>query len=149
MKTPGRIVVGVDGSTNSLDALVWAVGQAALTGASIQAVIAWDYPTLSGVDPKNAHVDWRTKAQESINARLARVMGTDSVNVSLAVIAGNPAEVLLDASVGAELLVVGKRRHNGLTERLSGSLREHVITHATCPVLVMCHASDASAGASE
>ena len=112
-------------------------------------MIAWDYPTLSGVDPKNAHVGWRTKAQETINARLARVMGTDSVNVSLAVIAGHPAEVLLDASVGAELLVVGKRRHNGFTEMLSGPLREHVITHATCPVLVMCHASDASAGASE
>jgi len=88
MKAPGRIVVGVDGSTNSLDALAWAVGQAALTGAGVQAVIAWDYPTLSGVDPDDAHVDWRTKARESINARLARVMGTDSVNVSLVVVAG-------------------------------------------------------------
>ena len=149
MKTPGRIVVGVDGSPNSLDALVWAVGQAALTGAGVKAVIAWDYPPLSGVDPKNAHLDWRTKAQETINARLARVMGADSVNISLEVIAGHPAEVLLDASVGAELLVVGKRRHNGCTEVLSGSLREHVITHATCPVLVMCHASAASPGGSE
>jgi len=149
MKAPGRIVVGVDGSTNSLDALVWAVGQAALTGAGVQAVIAWDYPTLSGVDPDDAHVDWRTKAQESINARLARVMGTDSVNVSLEVIAGHPAEVLLDASVGAELLVVGKRSHGGFPEGPSNSLRKSLITHATCPVLVMCHASGASAGASE
>ena len=149
MKAPGRIVVGVDGSTNSLDALAWAVGQAALTGAGVQAVIAWDYPTLSGVDPDDAHVDWRTKARESINARLARVMGTDSVNVSLEVIAGHPAEVLLDASVGAELLVVGKRSHGGFPEGPSNSLRKSLITHATCPVLVMCHASGASAGASE
>jgi len=147
MKTPGRIVVGVDGSANSLDALAWAVGQAVLTGAGVQAVIAWDYPALSGVDPKNAHLDWRTKAQETINARLARVMGTDSVNISLEVIAGHPAEVLLDASVGAELLVVGKRRQNGCTETPSGSVREHVISYAACPVLVMCHASDASGGA--
>jgi len=149
MKTPGLIVVGVDGSTDSLDALVWAVGQAALTGAGVQAVIAWDYPPLSGVDPKNAHVDWRSKAQETINARLARVMGTDSVNVSLAVIAGHPAEVLLDASVGAELLVVGKRSHGGFPERPSRSVRQHLVTYATCPVLVMCHASDAPAGSSE
>lgn len=60
-----------------------------------------------------------------------------------------PAEVLLDASVGAELLVVGKRSHGGFTDLLPGSVRDDVITHATCPVLVMCHDSDASAGASE
>jgi len=149
MKAPGRIVVGVDGSTNSLDALAWAVGQAALTGAGVQAVIAWDYPTLSGVDPDDAHVDWRTKARESINARLARVMGTDSVNVSLVVVAGHPAEVLLDASVGAELLVVGKRSHGGFPESPSNSVREHLVTHATCPVLVMCQAPDGPAGPSE
>ena len=41
MKTPGHIVVGVDGSPSSLDALTWAVGQAALTGTDVQAVIAW------------------------------------------------------------------------------------------------------------
>ena len=40
MKTPGHIVVGVDGSPSSLDALTWAVGQAALTGTDVQAVIA-------------------------------------------------------------------------------------------------------------
>jgi hypothetical protein len=51
MKTPGHIVVGVDGSPSSLDALTWAVGQGALTGADVQAVIAWEYPPLSGVDP--------------------------------------------------------------------------------------------------
>ena len=161
MKTPGRIVVGVDGSPNSLDALVWAVGQAELTGAGVQAVIAWDYPILAGVDPMTARVDWRAKAQQTIDARLARDTGadagadgadtgadTDSVKVSSVVIAGHPAEVLVDASVGAELLVVGKRSHGGFTEMPTGSVRDDVITHATCPVLVMCHASDASAGVS-
>lgn len=148
MKTAGRIVVGVDGSTNSLDALAWAVGQAALTGAGVQAVIAWDYPTLTGVDPMTTRVDWRAKAQQTIDARLDKAKGMDSVDVSSVVIAGHPAEVLVDASVGAELLVVGKRSHGGVTDPLPGSVREDVISHATCPVLVMCHASDASAGAS-
>lgn len=149
MKTPGRIVVGVDGSTNSLDALVWAVGHAALTGAGVQAVIAWDYPTLTGVGPMTTRVDWRAKAQHTIDERLAGATGTDTVEVSSVVIAGHPAEVLLDASAGAELLVVGKRSHGGCTDQLPGSVREDVITHATCPVLVMCHPSDASAGTSE
>jgi nucleotide-binding universal stress UspA family protein len=149
MKTPGRIVVGVDGSPNSLDALVWAVGQAALTGAGVQAVIAWDYPTLAGVDPMTTRVDWRAKAPQTIDARLARAMGRDRAKVSSVVIAGHPAEVLVDASVGAELLVVGKRRDGGCIDPQPGSVREDVITHATCPVLVMCHASDASTGESE
>jgi len=112
-------------------------------------VIAWDYPTLAGVDPMTTRVDLRVKAQQTIDARLAGAMGTASVKVSSVDIAGHPAEVLLDASVGAELLVVGKRSHGGLTDLPPGSVREDVITHATCPVLVMCHASGASAGASE
>ena len=54
----------------------------------------------------------------------------------------------LDASVGAELPVIGKGSQSGCSEMLSGSFREH-ITHAACPVLVRCRASHASPGASE
>jgi nucleotide-binding universal stress UspA family protein len=143
MKTPGHIVVGVDGSPSSLNALTWAVGQAALTGTDVQAVIAWEYPPLSGVDPMTTHIDWRSRAQQTIDTAVDRVAGADSVKVSSAVIAGHPAQVLLDASVGAQLLVVGNSGHGGLTETLPGSVREQVITHATCPVLVMCHATAA------
>ena len=143
MNTPGHIVVGVDGSPSSLEALTWAVGQAALTGAGIQAVIVWEYPPLSGVDPMTAHVDWRTKAQQTIDTAVHSARGADSAKISSAVIAGHPAEVLLEASVGAQLLVVGNSGHGGLTETLPGAVREHVITHATCPVLVMCHTTEA------
>ena len=143
MKTPGHIVVGVDGSPSSLDALTWAVGQAALTGADVQAVIAWEYPPLSGVDPMTPHVDWRTRAQQTIDTAVDRALGGDSVKVCSAVIAGHPAQVLLDASAGAQLLVVGNSGQGGLTQTLPGSVREHVITHATCPVLVMFHATEA------
>ena len=139
MKTPGHIVVGVDGSPSSLDALTWAVGQAALTGTDVQTVIAWEYPPLSGVDPMTANVDWRTRAQQTIEAAVDKALGADSAKVDSAVIEGNPAQVLLEASVGAQLLVVGNSGQGGLTELLPGSVREHVIAHATCPVLVMCH----------
>ena len=142
-KPAERIVVGVDGSPGSLDALKWAVGQGALTGAGVQAVIAWEFPPVSGVDPLTTHVDWPAKAQQTIDAALESIVDTYSTEVSSVVIAGNPAQVLLDASVGAQVLVVGNSGHGGLTQTLPGSVREHVITHATCPVLVMCHATDA------
>ena len=146
MKNPGSIVVGVDGSPSSLEALTWAVGQAALTGAGVRAVIAWEYPPLSGVDPMTTHVDWRTRAQQTIDTAVDKAPGADSVKVSSAVIAGHPAQVLLEASVGAELLVIGNSGHGGFTESLPGSVREHVITNATCPVLVVCHTGNAPAG---
>jgi hypothetical protein len=46
--TTRRIVAGVDGSASSLAALRWAVRQAELTGAAVEAVIAWRYPARSG-----------------------------------------------------------------------------------------------------
>ena len=78
MKTPGHIVVGVDGSPSSLDALTWAVGQGALTGTDVQAVIAWEYPPLSGVNPMTTHVDWRTRAQQTIDTAVDRALDGDS-----------------------------------------------------------------------
>ena len=146
MKNPGYIVVGVDGSPSSLDALQWAVGQAALTGAGVRAVIAWEYPPLSGVNPITAHVDWPAKAKQTIDAAVDKAVDIDNVTVSSVVIAGHPAQVLLEVSVGAELLVIGNSGHGGFTESLPGSVREHVITNATCPVLVVCHTGKAPAG---
>jgi len=149
MKEPGHIVVGVDGSPSSLDALKWAVGEAALTHADVQAVIAWEYPPLSGVNPMTAHVNWRIKAKQTVEAAVNRALGADSGRVSSVVIAGDPAQVLIQAAVGAQLLVVGNSGRGGLTEMLPGSVREHVITHATCPVLVIRQDSRAPAGSSK
>ena len=50
---------------------------------------------------------------------------------------GNAAQVLLDASDGAELLVVGSRGHGGFTEALLGSVGQHCVQHANCPVVVI------------
>jgi nucleotide-binding universal stress UspA family protein len=50
---------------------------------------------------------------------------------------GYPAEVLLDAAKGADLLVLGNRGHSGFTSALLGSVSLHCVTHAHCPVLVV------------
>ena len=139
MKNPGYIVVGVDGSPSSLDALHWAMGHADLTGAGVRAVLAWQYPLLSGVDPLTAHVDWPANAQQTLDAALEKTVDVYTADVSSAAVEGHPAQVLLDASVGAQLLVFGNSGHGAFSEMLPGSVREHIITHATCPVLVMSH----------
>ena len=66
----GRIVVGVDGSPASLCALEWAVGQASLTGAAVQAVTAWQYPAAYGGYPVDAGTDWRA-SETSVASSLA------------------------------------------------------------------------------
>ncbi len=53
------------------------------------------------------------------------------------VVEGNPAQVLLDAADGADLLVLGSRGHAGFTEALLGSVSQHCVHHAPCPVVVI------------
>jgi nucleotide-binding universal stress UspA family protein len=50
---------------------------------------------------------------------------------------GNAAQALIDAAAGAELLVVGSRGHGGFVEALLGSVGQHCVQHASCPVLVI------------
>ena len=55
---------------------------------------------------------------------------------------GHPAEVLVAAAQGADLLVVGSRGHVALPGRLLGSVSEHVAARASCPVVVVRHVPD-------
>ena len=61
----------------------------------------------------------------------------EQVTIRCKVVEGNAPRVLLDASAGADLLVVGSRGHGGFVEALLGSVRQHCVHHATCPVVVV------------
>ena len=131
-----KIVVGVDGSVPSKAALAWAIRQAKLTGAAVQAVIAWEYPPSYGYVAPG--VNFEEIAAETLAAAIAEVAGPDEpVTIRSAVVEGNPTRALLDASARAELLVVGSRGHGGFVEALLGSVGQHCVHHATCPVVVI------------
>jgi nucleotide-binding universal stress UspA family protein len=133
------IVVGVDGSPSSLDALRWAVRQAALVGAEVHAVIAWQYPAVYGMYAIADEVNWADMARETAEAALKEALGGDAGPVTLYVVEGHPAKVLVDKSADAEMVVVGSRGHGGFTGMLLGSVSEQVVAHAGCPVLVIHH----------
>ena len=135
--TTAFIVVGVDGSPTSLRALRWAGKQAELTGASVRAIMGWEYPRSYVGYPFAAVVDWRVNAEHILASAVETVFGADNAEVFSTVVEGHPARVLLDAAAGAELIVVGNRGHGGFVEALLGSVTQHVIAHATCPVLVV------------
>jgi nucleotide-binding universal stress UspA family protein len=134
-----RIVVGVDGSDSSKAALRWAIRQAKLTGGSVDAVTAWHYPSTYGWAPiADGAVDIEGEAKKALTEALNEVSGLDpEVSVRPQVIEGHPAEVLLRAARGADLLVVGSRGHGGFTSALLGSVSQNCVLHAHCPVLVL------------
>lgn len=141
--TGPQIVAGVDGSPSSISALRWAIRQAALTGAAVDAVIAWYYPAATvgyGWAPTGTDVgfDFKETAEKVLADAIASAVGPGSnVGVRARVVEGNPAQVLLDACDGADLLVVGSRGHGGFTEALLGSVSQHLVHHAPCPVVVI------------
>jgi nucleotide-binding universal stress UspA family protein len=132
-----RIVVGVDGSPTSKAALAWAVGQAELTGAVVEAVIAWEYSDAYGLGLTTG-VDFENIAATVAADAIAEVTGRGTaVKIQTRVEEGHPARVLIDASAGADLLVVGSRGHGGFAGALLGSVSQHCIQHAACPVVVI------------
>jgi nucleotide-binding universal stress UspA family protein len=138
-----RIVVGVDGSASSLAALRWAVHQARLTGGSVDAVVAWRMPSsMTGFGFAPVAVadgsEMEQTAKRALDQAVSKVVGSegDPVVRRLAV-QGFPAPVLLGASAGANLLVLGSRGHGGFSGALLGSAGQHCVHHARCPVVIV------------
>jgi len=135
-----NIVVGIDGSSASTAALRWAVRQAQLTGASIDAVMAWQMPpSFAWISESATGVgDYRRQAHRVV-AEAIRQSHADEAGVKIEpwVQEGHPAHVLIEASRGAQLLVVGSRGHGGFASALLGSVSQNCIHHASCPVLVI------------
>ena len=135
-----RIVVGVDGSDPSKAALAWAIRQGTLTGATVEGVIAWELPVNYGTPAPlmPPRTDLEKVAREIMTLAIADVSSPDEqVTIRCKVVEGNAPRVLLDASAGADLLVVGSRGHGGFVEALLGSVGQHCVHHATCPVVVV------------
>jgi nucleotide-binding universal stress UspA family protein len=133
-----RIVVGVDGSVSSKTALAWALGQARLTGAVVEAVTAWEFPAVTGFPVVASSVDWEDLATQALGDAIADVTaGAEPVTMMPKVMEGNAAQVLVQESAGADLLVVGSRGRRGFVEALLGSTGQHCVHHACCPVVVI------------
>jgi nucleotide-binding universal stress UspA family protein len=139
-----KIVVGIDGSDASKDALRWAVEEARLRRAAVVAVHAWQVPPpvpslgpAPGVDVVDVVPPLEEGAEELVQSVVAEVVGdAPDVEVEAVVREGPAPAVLIDAASGADLLVVGSRGHGGFVALLLGSVSQQVATHAPCPVLI-------------
>jgi nucleotide-binding universal stress UspA family protein len=134
----GKIVAGVDGSPSSIQALAWAARQADLTGSRLEVLTTWEWPVTYGwALPVPSDFDPRAAAQSLVEEAVATLRNTHPrLDVTTAVVEGHPAPALVEASRMADLLVVGSRGHGEFTGMLLGSVSEHCVTNAHCPVVV-------------
>lgn len=135
------IVCGVDGSESSQRALRWALGQAALVGATVRAVIAWEFPafyTWEGgpLPPDDFSQDARTSIDEAVDNAL-QDSEVAQVQVERQVRHGHSAQALLEAAEDAELLVVGSRGHGTFYSALLGSVSQRCAVYARCPLVIV------------
>ena len=138
-ETGKRIVVGVDGSESSIEALEWAVRQASLTGSVVDAVCAWQYPSNYGLGVPD-EFDYAGEAARTLAKAIADVSREDgSVEIRSRVVERPAGQALTELAAGAEMLVVGSRGHGELAGTLLGSVSQHCIHHAPCPVVVIRH----------
>ncbi len=135
------IVVGVDGSACAREALAWAGRLAARAGLPLTVVRAWSIPTAPRPDswepgyvPPMA--DYERAVERAIADDVAAAGLPEDLPVTCRAVHTAPAEAVVAASAGAEMLVVGVRGWGGALGRL-GSLAQAVLREAGCPVTVV------------
>lgn len=140
MNKARTILVGVDGSEGSINAVRWALREARLRNDTVEVIHSWHVPTygyVMGAIPYPIDV-----MQDSASAVISAVLEavTDDIcdlTIASRVDLGQAAPTLIDASKNADLLVVGRRGHGGFVSLVMGSVAQQVAAHAHCPVVIV------------
>ena len=148
--TVTRIVVGLDGSDESRQALLWAIAEAAVWDAELDVVQALDLPFALIPPPINLayHYEVDTLEKEAMARLDAEVTaatersGATLGQVEKILVRDSAATALLETSRGADLVVVGGRGRGGFSGLRLGSVSNQCVHHAACPVVVVRGSDD-------
>jgi nucleotide-binding universal stress UspA family protein len=142
MDGEGKVVVGVDGSDSSVEALRLAARLASGLGARVHAVSCWHFPEMyAGYIPPDFEA-FETSAAKVLAESIEKAFGPDVPETLTSELVRGPApEKLVEAGAGAAMLVVGRRGHGGFLGLHLGSVSSACVSHAECPVLVV-HTKD-------
>lgn len=142
-----RIVVGIDQSECSRQALSWALEEARRWGADLEVIYAFGATTgwLGMGDAVGASVTENFAEDEVTDAARAVIDGevdavigpSTDVTLILRTVPLHAGEALVEASTGADLVVVGTHGHGGIRSALLGSVSSYCVHHAHCPVVVV------------
>jgi nucleotide-binding universal stress UspA family protein len=136
------VVVGVDGSSDSLLAAAYAFEQASARGVGVEAIRAWTPPAppwRSTIRPLALDADeLETAERHLLDAALAGLRTAHpAVPTRTRVVASGAAQALVESSRTAQLVVVGSRGLGGFRGLLLGSVSQQLLHHADCPVAVI------------
>jgi nucleotide-binding universal stress UspA family protein len=137
-----RVVVGIDGSEGSRRALTWALRYAESAGADEVDCVYVYGPPLAWIDVNSNYADAIVEhaveqATTELDAALADVVPPAGVALERAVLQGTAADVLVESSRDADLLVVGSRGRGGFAGLLLGSVSQRCAERAWCSVVVV------------
>ncbi|ONK11650.1 universal stress protein [Streptomyces sp. MP131-18] len=143
---PSPVVVGIDGSPESLAAAAWAADEAERRQSPLSLLNAWAVPAAAypvGVLPETSRRD----AAEDLVGRTREDLATrhPGLRIEARAVAERPVTALVDAAAGAGLLAVGSRGLGVIGGFLLGSISSHVVAHAPCPVVAVRAAPPAEA----
>jgi nucleotide-binding universal stress UspA family protein len=135
----GRVVVGVDGSARSRNALRWAAAEARARDSDLDVVHAWRLPMLNAPPVVSVFPDL-SAMEDAGRAVLDSALADPSlagIRVHRHLTPGGAARVMTEQAAGAGLVVVGTRGLGRVTGTLLGSVSRQLLQHAPCPVVVI------------
>ena len=138
-----RVVVGVDGSDGARAALRWAIKEAHLRGATVEALCVWSFPVPTGLPYAEiqgiAAEDFQQRAQATLAVEVDKALAEEGLDVPVTqrVLMSHPVVALREAAEDADLLVVGTRGRGGFAGLLLGSTSRECAQHAPCPVVIV------------
>jgi nucleotide-binding universal stress UspA family protein len=131
------VVVGIDGSHQSGEALRWADRYVRAVGGELRAVIAWEYSPGFGFIAGGRRL-LETEAGQTLERIIDKYLGDGVLDeVTTRIAEGNPTSVLIEESASADLLVVGDRGYGGVAGLLLGSVGARCVRDAKCSVVVV------------
>jgi len=138
MLEPDTIVVGVDHSECSQEALRWAVDEAHLSGRRLLLVHVWQWGGDAIVAPlAPVGLPEQAESGRSLLRHHAQEIRAKGIEVTTKLLEGSPVAALVEAAQGAEMLVVGSHGRNTFATALMGSVSKACVHRAACPVVVV------------
>lgn len=133
------IVCGVDGSPAGRRALDWAIDEARRRNCRLRVVSVWWWDGLQSGSVTTSPLEARQRAEAVLDRVTAEALAVidDPPELERLPLEGRPSERLCFAALDAELLVLGSHGHGAIHNTLVGSTSQHVIRHATCPVVIL------------
>lgn len=146
-RSPGsvrRILVGLDGSDHSRQALAWAIRLARTTQAEILAVFAFQVPIYAYyageyVPPVEQMDSWRDEMKSAFERQWCRPLKRSGLRYRTFIEDGRPATVIADLAeqLNADMVVIGRRGRSGVAELVLGSTSNELSHHCKRPVVLI------------